>query len=237
SRAASFQFGASHDVVALLPQRLFAATAAAEIGCADKAELKRAFCKLALQYHPDVNSDPGAADTFIQLSNAYEVSVRSHLWPRMPRYPHATHAPASQILTATVCVPELNRCHHNQRSLNAAHSPTRLHPVCSLLLLLPLPSALCRLALPPSLSLPPSSISPVRHGWGMGGASGVRGRRLTHGSTSEKRVGYGWSPHLTQPQCCTAQPLTRQPSLATWQDAQGRCEAGSSSQVVVRQRE
>ncbi|GJP37929.1 hypothetical protein CLOM_g22378 [Closterium sp. NIES-68] len=42
---------------------------------ADKAELKRAFRKLALQYHPDVNSDPGAADTFIQLSNAYEVLV------------------------------------------------------------------------------------------------------------------------------------------------------------------
>ncbi|CAI5527226.1 unnamed protein product [Closterium sp. Naga37s-1] len=30
---------------------------------------------LSLQYHPDVNSDPGAADTFIQLSNAYEVLV------------------------------------------------------------------------------------------------------------------------------------------------------------------
>ncbi|CAI5502385.1 unnamed protein product [Closterium sp. Naga37s-1] len=28
-----------------------------------------------LGYHPDVNSDPGAADTFIQLSNAYEVLV------------------------------------------------------------------------------------------------------------------------------------------------------------------
>ncbi|CAI5476475.1 unnamed protein product [Closterium sp. Yama58-4] len=42
---------------------------------ADKTELKRAFRKLALQYHPDVNSDPGAADTFIQLSNAYEVLV------------------------------------------------------------------------------------------------------------------------------------------------------------------
>ncbi|CAI5934218.1 unnamed protein product, partial [Closterium sp. NIES-64] len=41
----------------------------------DKTELKRAFRKLALQYHPDVNSDPGAADTFIQLSNAYEVLV------------------------------------------------------------------------------------------------------------------------------------------------------------------
>lgn len=40
---------------------------------ADDAALKRAFRKLARQYHPDVNSEPGAEDRFKEISEAYEV--------------------------------------------------------------------------------------------------------------------------------------------------------------------
>ena len=40
---------------------------------ADDATLKRAFRKLARQYHPDVNSEPGAEDRFKEISEAYEV--------------------------------------------------------------------------------------------------------------------------------------------------------------------
>ncbi|CAH2061531.1 unnamed protein product [Thlaspi arvense] len=37
------------------------------------SEVKSAYRKLALSYHPDVNKDPGAEEKFIEISNAYEV--------------------------------------------------------------------------------------------------------------------------------------------------------------------
>lgn len=40
---------------------------------ASAEELQRAYRKLARQYHPDVNKDPGAEDRFKQVSEAYDV--------------------------------------------------------------------------------------------------------------------------------------------------------------------
>jgi curved DNA-binding protein CbpA len=40
---------------------------------ASGAEIKRAFRKLAFQYHPDHNKDPGAEDKFKELNEAYQV--------------------------------------------------------------------------------------------------------------------------------------------------------------------
>jgi len=40
---------------------------------ASQDEIQRAFRKLARKYHPDVNKDPGAADKFKQINEAYEV--------------------------------------------------------------------------------------------------------------------------------------------------------------------
>ena len=40
---------------------------------ADADTLKRAYRKLARQYHPDINKDPGAEDKFKEIGRAYEV--------------------------------------------------------------------------------------------------------------------------------------------------------------------
>ncbi|MGY5884769.1 DnaJ C-terminal domain-containing protein [Modestobacter lacusdianchii] len=40
---------------------------------ADAEELQRAYRKLARQYHPDVNKDPGAEDRFKEITEAYDV--------------------------------------------------------------------------------------------------------------------------------------------------------------------
>ena len=40
---------------------------------ADGDTLKRAYRRLARQYHPDINKDPGAEDPFKEIGRAYEV--------------------------------------------------------------------------------------------------------------------------------------------------------------------
>ena len=40
---------------------------------ASEAEIKKAYRKLARQYHPDINSDAGAEDKFKEINSAYEI--------------------------------------------------------------------------------------------------------------------------------------------------------------------
>ena len=49
---------------------------------ADADTLKRAYRKLARQYHPDVNKEPGAEDKFKEIGKAYDCLLYTSPSPR-----------------------------------------------------------------------------------------------------------------------------------------------------------
>ena len=53
---------------------------------AGQDEIQRSYRKLARQYHPDVNKDPGAEDRFKQINEAYEVLSDPNKRTRYDRY-------------------------------------------------------------------------------------------------------------------------------------------------------
>lgn len=55
----------------------------------DQEELKRAYRRLARKYHPDVNKDPGAEDTFKEINRAYEVLSEPETRARYDRFGEA----------------------------------------------------------------------------------------------------------------------------------------------------
>jgi molecular chaperone DnaJ len=56
---------------------------------ADAAELKRAYRKLAMEYHPDRNPEPSAGEKFKEATRAYEVLSDPDLKARYDRFGHA----------------------------------------------------------------------------------------------------------------------------------------------------
>ncbi len=56
---------------------------------ADKDELKRAYRRLARQYHPDVNKEPGAEEKFKEINRAYEVLSEPETRARYDRFGEA----------------------------------------------------------------------------------------------------------------------------------------------------
>ena len=56
---------------------------------ADQDDLKRAYRRLARKYHPDVNKDPGAEDTFKEINRAYEVLSEPETRARSDRFGEA----------------------------------------------------------------------------------------------------------------------------------------------------
>jgi curved DNA-binding protein len=53
---------------------------------ASKDEIQKAYRKLARQYHPDVNKDPGAEDRFKEISEAYSVLTDDSMRARYDRF-------------------------------------------------------------------------------------------------------------------------------------------------------
>ncbi len=56
---------------------------------ADQEEIKRAYRRLARKYHPDVNKEPGAEDTFKEINRANEVLSEPELRARYDRFGEA----------------------------------------------------------------------------------------------------------------------------------------------------
>lgn len=61
---------------------------------ASEAEVKRAYRKLAMQFHPDRNANPGAAEQFIALTEAYEILINQRVAATSSKR-EATKPPAS----------------------------------------------------------------------------------------------------------------------------------------------
>jgi molecular chaperone DnaJ len=56
---------------------------------ADQEEIKRSYRRLARKYHPDVNKDPGAEDTFKEINRAYEILSEPEIRARYDRFGEA----------------------------------------------------------------------------------------------------------------------------------------------------
>src|SRR4051812_36583756 len=56
---------------------------------ASKADIKKAYLKLARKYHPDVNKDPGAEERFKEAKEAFEILSDDDKRVAYDRYGHA----------------------------------------------------------------------------------------------------------------------------------------------------
>jgi len=67
---------------------------------ADADTLKSAYRKLARQYHPDVNKDPGAEDKFKEIGKAYEALADPETRARYDQFGEADGSQVSSLFYA-----------------------------------------------------------------------------------------------------------------------------------------
>jgi molecular chaperone DnaJ len=58
-------------------------------------ELKRAYRKLALEWHPDRNKNPGATEKFKEINEAYEVLSDETKRKKYDQFGHSAFAPGA----------------------------------------------------------------------------------------------------------------------------------------------
>jgi DnaJ-class molecular chaperone len=63
---------------------------------ADEKEIKRAYRKLALKFHPDLNKDPEAASRFVEINEAYAILSGKELAPKVQRYDRRSWGPGTR---------------------------------------------------------------------------------------------------------------------------------------------
>ncbi len=63
---------------------------------AETAEIRRAYRRLAREYHPDVNSDAGAEDKFKEVTEAYEILSDADRRAAYDRFGHAAFEPGGR---------------------------------------------------------------------------------------------------------------------------------------------
>lgn len=68
---------------------------------ASKDEVKRAYRKLVLIWHPDKNSSPGASAKFMQITEAYDILMGDREAPRAATYSAPSYGTATRTATRT----------------------------------------------------------------------------------------------------------------------------------------
>jgi len=111
---------------------------------ATAADIKRAYRKLAVQYHPDKNPDPSAEAMFKEINEAYDVLSDQY---KKNNYDWRQQAPSSQTTHQPQPQPHRDRAYRQQRQRPAGYKSERQRLREMMQHYLPYSIWICRIAL------------------------------------------------------------------------------------------